>query len=40
MKKQLLRIVDLDMNLNPEAINQFEVDVISDSDPAGIKVEA
>lgn len=34
----LIRVVDLDMNLNPEAIDQFEVEVSSDSDSAGILV--
>ncbi len=33
-----IRVVDLDMNLNPEAIDQFEVEVSSDSDVAGILV--
>ena len=33
-----IRVVDLDMNLNPEAIDQFEVEVYSDSDVAGILV--
>ena len=33
-----VRVVDLDMNLNPEAIDQFEVEVSSDSDAAGILV--
>jgi len=34
----IIRVVDLDMNLNPEAIDQFEVQVSSDSDIAGILV--
>lgn len=34
----IIRVVDLDMNLNPEAIDQFEVKVSSDSDSAGILV--
>jgi hypothetical protein len=34
----LIQVVDLDMNLNPEAIDQFEIDVSSDSDIAGIQV--
>lgn len=34
----IIRVVDLDMNLNPEAIDQFEVEVSSDSDSAGILV--
>jgi len=33
-----IRVVDLDMNLNPEAVDQFEVEVSSDSDVAGILV--
>lgn len=37
-QEAILRIVDADMNINPEAVDQFEVDVFSDSDPAGIKV--
>ena len=35
----IIRVVDLDMNLNPEAIDQFEVEVSSDSDVAGILVK-
>ena len=34
----IIRVVDLDMNLNPEAIDQFEVEISSDSDVAGILV--
>ncbi len=34
-----IRVVDLDMNLNPEAVDQFEVQVSSDSDVAGILVK-
>jgi hypothetical protein len=34
----VIRVVDLDMNLNPEAIDQFEVEASSDSDVAGILV--
>ena len=34
----IIRVVDLDMNLNPEAVDQFEVEVSSDSDIAGILV--
>jgi len=34
----IIRVVDLDMNLNPEAVDQFEVEVSSDSDNAGILV--
>ena len=39
-QEAILRIVEPDMNLDPETIDQFLVDVISDSDPAGIQVEA
>ena len=35
----IIRVVDLDMNLNPEAVDQFEVEVSSDSDIAGILVK-
>ena len=34
----IIRVVDLDMNLNPEAVDQFEVEISSDSDIAGILV--
>lgn len=34
----VVRVVDIDMNLNPEAVDQFEVEVSSDSDIAGILV--
>ena len=34
----VIRVVDLDMNLNPEAVDQFEVEVSSNSDVAGILV--
>ena len=34
----IIRVVDIDMNLNPEAVDQFEVEVSSDSDVAGILV--
>lgn len=36
----IIRVVDLDMNLNPEAIDQIPIDVSSDSDTAGIRVSA
>ena len=39
-QEAVIRVVDTDMNLNPETIDQFQIDVISDSDPAGVKVEA
>lgn len=34
----IIQVSDLDMNLNPEAIDQFDVQVSSDSDKAGILV--
>jgi len=34
----VLRVVDPDMNLNPEAVDNFVVDVVSDSDGAGIEL--
>lgn len=34
----LVRVVDPDMNLNPEAVNSFEIDVWSDSDPGGVSI--
>jgi hypothetical protein len=36
----IIHIVDLDMNLNPEALDQIEIDIFSDSDVGGIKVNA
>jgi len=35
-----IQVIDLDMNLNPEAIDRVEVQVSSDSDVAGILVDA
>ncbi len=35
-----IQVIDLDMNLNPEAIDRIEVEVSSDSDMAGILVNA
>ena len=35
-----VKIIDLDMNLNPEAIDQIEVEIFSDSDVGGITVNA
>jgi len=32
----MVRVVDADMNLNPEAIDQFEIGVYSDSQPGGV----
>ena len=36
----LVRVIDLDMNLNPEAIDQIHVEVFSDSDVGGITANA
>lgn len=36
----IVRVIDLDMNLNPEAIDQIEVEVFSDSDVGGITANA
>ena len=36
----IIHIIDLDMNLNPEALDQIEIDIFSDSDVGGIKVNA
>lgn len=35
-----IRIIDQDMNLNPEAIDQIEIEISSDSDGAGITVNS
>jgi len=35
-----IQVIDLDMNLNPEAIDRIEVEVLSDSDMVGILVNA
>ena len=35
-----IRVIDPDMNLNPEAVDRIEVEVSSDSDVAGILVDA
>ncbi len=35
-----IRVIDPDMNLNPEALDQIEVEVSSDSDEAGISASA
>jgi len=35
-----VRVIDLDMNLNPEALDQIPIDIFSDSDVGGIKVNA
>lgn len=36
----MIRIIDSDMNLNPEAIDQIEIEVFSDSDVGGITATA
>jgi hypothetical protein len=36
----IVRVIDLDMNLNPEAIDHIPIQLFSDSDIAGIKVTA
>ena len=35
-----IRVIDLDMNLNPEALDNIPIQLFSDSDVAGIKVNA
>lgn len=39
-KQALIQVIDPDLNLNPEALDQIPVDISSDSDVAGIKVNA
>jgi len=39
-KSALIQVIDPDLNLNPEALDQIPVDISSDSDIAGIKVNA
>jgi hypothetical protein len=36
----IIRVIDLDMNLNPEALDNLPIQVFSDSDVAGIEVNA
>ncbi len=36
----LIQVIDADMNLNPEAVDNLNIDVSSDSDTAGISVAA
>ena len=36
----IIHVIDSDMNLNPEALDQIEIDIFSDSDAGGIKVNA
>ena len=35
-----VRLIDLDMNLNPEAVDNVEIEIFSDSDAGGISVSA
>lgn len=39
-KSALVRVVDVDMNLNPEALDNLQIQISSDSDVAGIEVNA
>jgi hypothetical protein len=39
-KPALVRVIDPDLNLNPEALDQIPIDVSSDSDVAGIEITA
>ncbi len=39
-KSAIVRVVDVDMNLNPEALDNLPIQIFSDSDVAGIKVNA
>jgi len=36
----VIRVIDVDMNLNPEALDQLPIQIFSDSDVAGIEVNA
>lgn len=36
----IVNVIDIDMNLNPEALDQIQLDIFSDSDVGGIKVNA
>jgi hypothetical protein len=36
----VVRVIDVDMNLNPEALDQLPIQIFSDSDVAGIEVNA
>ena len=36
----IVRVIDFDMNLNPEALDNIPIHIFSDSDIAGIKVVA
>ena len=35
-----VNVIDVDMNLNPETLDQIQIDIFSDSDVGGIKVNA
>ena len=39
-KFAMFKVIDVDMNLNPELIDQIPIQITSDSDAAGIKVDA
>jgi hypothetical protein len=39
-KSAIIRVVDADMNLNPEALDNLPIQIFSDSDVAGIEVNA
>ena len=39
-KSAIVRVVDIDMNLNPEALDNLPIQIFSDSDVAGIEVNA
>ena len=39
-KSAIVRVVDVDMNLNPEALDNLPIQIFSDSDVAGIEVNA
>ena len=36
----IVSVIDIDMNLNPEALDQIQIDIFSDSDAGGIEVNA
>ena len=36
----IIRVIDFDMNLNPESLDQLPIQIFSDSDIAGIEVNA
>jgi len=39
-KSAIVRVIDVDMNLNPEALDNLPIQIFSDSDVAGIEVNA